>query len=191
MASKRPSALKRSTRAASGGAVLAGVILVLVFFRGSGLGTGVDSEGEGDQSADTTNSESQSAENQSPELASVGTSLDTPQQTAPNATPKASVQQTLTIDEQVATGQRTLGILIDERDYLLRIPGTPQAVFRPSTLERLVELSQRVAGDSNGIRVTILRRETARTTAEQELKAALAASGIGADAVYMPNDFVP
>lgn len=193
MASKRPNTLKRSTRAASGGAVLAGAILVLIFFRGSGLGIGVDSEGEGEdaQSTNTTNPETQSAKNQSSELASMGTSSDTPQPKAPDSTPEGSLPQTLTIDEQVATGQRTLGILIDERDYLLRIPGTPQAVFRPSTLERLVELAQRVAGDTNGIRVTILRRETARTTAEQELKAALAASGIGADAVYMPNDFVP
>lgn len=191
MASKRPSALKTTTRAASGGAVLVGAILVLIFFRGTGIGVGVDSEGEGDPSTDATDADEKSAAKNSPELASMDTSLDVPEQTAPDTTPQASAQPNLTIDEQVAMGQKTLGILIDERDYLLRIPGTPQDVFRPSTLERLVELAQLVAGDSNGIRVTILRRETARTTAEQELKAALAAAGIGANAVYMPNDFVP
>lgn len=191
MASKRPTVFKTTTRAASGGAVLVGAVLMLLFFRGTGIGIGVDSEGEADESAGTTEDGQQSVAKTSPELASIGNASQTPQRSQPDTASQSPEQQTLTIDEQVATGQKTLGILIDERSYLLRIPGTPQDVFRPSTLERLVELAQLVAGDTNGIRVTILRRETARTTAEQELKTALAEAGISANAVYMPNDFVP
>ena len=84
-----------------------------------------------------------------------------------------------------------MGILIDERSYLLKIPGTPQDIFRPSTLDRVVQLAKMVSGDVNGIRVVILRRETARVTAEQNLKAALVEAGISANAVYMPNHFTP
>lgn len=187
MTSKRPKVLKTATRAASGGVILVGAVLMLLFFRGGGLGVGVDSPGESEDSGtqDTATTEAQS--NISPDLSSVAS----PEQKTPQPKESESTEPKLTIDEQVATGQKTLGILIDERSFLLRIPGTPQDVFRESTLERLVELAQMVPGDSNGIRVTILRRETARTTAEQELKRALEASGIGANAVYMPNDFVP
>lgn len=194
MARKRPTPLKTTTRAASGGAVLVGAVLVLLFFRGSGIGIGVDAEGEADQSANTTEEGQPSEDQPSTELASIGSDAASPNLTQPEAASQpleAEAKSNLTIDEQVATGQKTLGILIDERSYLLRIPGTPQDVFRPSTLERLVQLAQLVSGDTNGIRVTILRRETARTTAERELKNALADAGIGANAVYMPNDFVP
>lgn len=194
MARKRPTALKTTTRAASGGAVLVGAVLVLLFFRGTGIGIGVDSEGEAEESVNTPDASEPSDSEPSRELASVAPASGSSGSQQPDAAipPKEiSNQPKLSIDERVATGQKTLGILIDERSYLLRIPGTPQDVFRPSTLERLVELAKLVSGDTNGIRVTILRRETARTTAEQELKSALAAAGIGANAVYMPNDFVP
>lgn len=194
MASKRPTVLKTTTRAASGGVLLVGAVLMFLFFRGGGLGIGVDSEGESDATTDTNDSGPQTDSKTSPKLASVDNTagLTQPAQSETVDPPdEDSNEPKLTIDEQVATGQKTLGILIDERSFLLRIPGTPQDVFRPSTLERLVELAQLVSGDTNGIRVTILRRETARTTAEQALKTALAAAGISANAVYMPNDFVP
>lgn len=194
MSSKPPSPLKTTARAATGGVALVGAILLLMFFRGTGVGIGTDGEGENDKGNSSETPETESKDpNPSPELASMGNPSPDPFATSPTE-PEAAAEPEepeLSRDEQVATGQKTLGILIDERSYLLKIPGTPQDVFRPSTLERVVELAQMVPGDSNGIRVTVLRRETARTTAEQQLKQALAATGITDDAIYMPSDFVP
>lgn len=190
MTSKRPQVLKTATRAASGGALLVGAALMLMFFRGGGFGIGVDSPGENEDPTAQSDDGSQSQSPISTELASME-SAATSEENPVIETSAAPTEPELTIDEQVATGQKTLGILIDERAFLLRVPGTPQDVFRESTLARLVELAQLVPGDSNGLRVTIFRRETARTTAEQELKLALEAAGIGANAVYMPNNFVP
>ena len=189
MASKRPTVFKTTTRAASGGAVLVGVALVLLFFRGKGIGIGVDSEGQTDPSAETSEGEQRASQTTTPEFASISNPLNSPETAQPAAEGKQ--QPELTIDEQVAVGQKTLGILIDERSYLLKIPGTPQDIFRPSTLDRVVQLAKMVSGDVNGIRVVILRRETARVTAEQNLKAALVEAGISANAVYMPNHFTP
>ena len=124
MASKRPTVFKTTTRAASGGAVLVGVALVLLFFRGKGIGIGVDSEGQTDPSAETSEGEQRASQTPTPEFASISNPLNSPETAQPAAEGKQ--QPELTIDEQVAVGQKTLGILIDERSYLLKIPGTPQ-----------------------------------------------------------------
>ena len=82
-------------------------------------------------------------------------------------------------------------MLIDEHEYLLQLPGTPDPIFRPTPLSRIVELATIATGDANGIKVRILRRESARASSEQQLITDLAHKGIRQDAVVMPSDFVP
>ena len=82
-------------------------------------------------------------------------------------------------------------MLIDERQFLIQIATTPTPLFRPSPLARIVELAARAPGDTNGIRVRILRRETARPSAENELREVLKSVGLLDDAILMPAETVP
>lgn len=176
MNSKRPGVFKNTFRAASGGILAIAALLMLMFMRGGGSGEG-DGESDGEQP--------------SPKPAeSLVTTETTPDTTEP-LTVKDKSEGGLTPDEQQALSDQMLGILIDERSYLLEVPGQDDTIYRPAELQRLLELAARTTGDSNGIRVRILRRESSRTTAEVELKSALAKIGIGDDAVYMPADFIP
>ncbi len=181
--SKEPSIPGKVVRATSragvgGGAILIGLVLFFLF-RGfgpggtgsSGSGTGSE-ENPGDQSM-ITKSE-QSANNSKPSLA------------APD-----KVRGGLTDDEKKALSGDILTVLIDEHEYLLQLPGTPDPIFRPTPLSRIVELATIATGDANGIKVRILRRESARASSEQQLITDLAHKGIRQDAVVMPSDFVP
>ncbi|MEO2019773.1 MAG: hypothetical protein ABGZ53_36030 [Fuerstiella sp.] len=170
MVSKRPRVIKSTARAATGGIIVVAALLALMFFRGAGSGTG---EGESSSPLPTmvaTESNADEAENSSePMLADGG----------------------LTADEQKALSDQVLSILIDEHDYLMVIPDDSTTIYRPMEMERLVELAQQAEGDSNGIRVRILQRESARPSAEEDLKAALASAGIDVDALYQQSEFIP
>ena len=82
-------------------------------------------------------------------------------------------------------------MLIDEHTFLVEIPGSPDPIFRPTPLKRILELAPQAKGDANGIRVKILRRENARASSEFELKSELERIGIRSDAMMMPGEFVP
>ena len=178
MNSRRPRIIKTTAKAASGGVLAVIALIALMFFRGAGTGTD-----EGNH-----NSESEQASTQRP-MASATT------ETAVEATDLPDVSDGddsgLTSDEQQALSGKTLGILIDEWNYLLEVPGDPDTIFRPAELERLLVLAAKAEGDTNGIRIRILQRETARPKAEQELRQKLADIGISASAIYMPAEFIP
>lgn len=97
----------------------------------------------------------------------------------------------LTSDERSALASQILNVLIDERQFLIQIATTPAPLFRPSPLARIAELAARAPGDTNGIRVRILRRETARPSAESELREVLKSVGLLDDAILMPAETVP
>lgn len=105
--------------------------------------------------------------------------------------PEADSNGGLTPDEEKALSGKVLSILIDERSYLMAVPTDSGPIYRPAELSRLVELAQRAEGDSNGIRVRILQRETARVSANEDLKASLETVGISADGVYFQSEFIP
>jgi hypothetical protein len=173
MNSKRPSVMKSTARAGAGGAVVIGALLALLFLRGGGGSPGPDSE---------TNS---------------GTPMVTTEtdQTATEIPAKAPSQSDssggLTADEEKALSGELLSILIDERSYLMAVPTDSEPIYRPTELSRLLKLAALAEGDSNGIRVRILQRETARVSAKEDLKAELAKIGISSDAVYTQAEFIP
>ena len=170
MISKRPRVMKTTARAATGGIIVVAALLALMFFRGAGSGTGEGESSSPLPSMVTTESNADAAEKSSePDLADGG----------------------LTADEQKALSDQVLSILIDEHDYLMEIPDDSTTIYRPTEMERLVELAQQAEGDSNGIRVRILQRESARPSAEEKLKAALATAGIDVDALYQQSEFIP
>ena len=180
-----PRLVRGSSRAGVGaGAVLIGLALFMLF-RGFGLGPG-NGTGE-DGSGGAANQEAEEAEI----LAADSAPSDKKVQEDPGNGTSPQSKGGLTFDEEKAIAGNVLTVLIDEHDYLMQIPGTTDSVYRRAELARLVELAKRAKGDTNGIRVRILRRESARASAENQIKADLMHAGLTADAIVMPRDFVP
>jgi hypothetical protein len=182
MASRGPGGLFKSTaRAASGGAVLFGILLALLFMQSMGDGDGdAETESAGDKLL-LTSSETGSGD----VLNSLASEVAAPDEEPP------SNASGLTDEEQKALDGGVLTLLIDEHDYLMKIPSDPNAIYRPLALGKAVDLAALAEGDANGLRVRIERRETARAAAEHDLVKKLADAGIAADAVHIASDFVP
>lgn len=177
MNSKRPSVMKSTVKAGAGGAVVIAALLALMFMRGGGGPPGPDSESTSGAPMVTTDSEPTTT-------------------TAPAASDLESESGSdrsggLTADEQKALSGKVLSILVDEWSYLMAVPTNSEPIYRPAELSRLVELAQQAAGDTNGIRVRILQRETARISANEDLKMRLEKVGISADAIYLQSEFIP
>ena len=170
MNSKRPGIVKSTARAATGGVIVVAALLALMFFRGAGSGTG---------DAD------------SPNVAPALVTTDPPSMAAEDPSEAETDVDGLTPNEQKALSSHVLSILIDEHDYLIGIPDGATMVYHPCDIERLVELAGHADGDSNGIRVRIVQRESARPSAEEKLKLALASAGVDVDALYQQSEFVP
>lgn len=175
MNSKRPGAIKSTTKAASGGVIIVVALMALMFFRGPGMGT---DDGETPKSQPMASTE-------------LPQSHATPMPSEPSEPRTEPETGGLTLDEQQALSSDVLSILIDEREYLMEVPGSGGPVFRPTKLSRLLQLASQAKGDSNGIRVRVVRRENARASAENQIKLELSKIGIGEDAIYMPADFIP
>lgn len=178
------SPIRSTVKAASGGALAVAAIIALLFFRGSGFGEAEEaSDSPGDSGSEMTSLDptvTPSEDNTKPPSATENTEATEADQTAG-----------LTPDEKKALSSDVLAVLIDERDFLLAVPSDTGTVYQPMTIQRAGELAALAPGDSNGIRVRILRRETARASAEQELKAELGRLGISSDALFMPAEFIP
>jgi hypothetical protein len=170
--------VRKTSQAATGGAVMFIAFLALMIFR-HGLGTG---DGTGDETAAPSTSKN-----------SVDSSMATteaPPSSGTLLTPDKAVGG-LTSDEKRALSSNVLTLLIDEHDYLMQISAEPQPVYRPVQLSRIIELAPQARGDANGIRVLIRRRENARAAAEEKLKLELSHYAVPASAVHMAEDFVP
>ena len=179
--------VRGTTKASVGvGAIVLGMLAFLLlrgFGPGGSGGAGETGEGSGDaqdltsvdagESASSVPSDSDRASAQSRGLSGAGDDDD------------------LTSDERSALAAQVLNVLIDERQFLIQIATTPTPLFRPSPLARIAQLAARAPGDTNGIRVRILRRETARPSAENELREVLKSVGLLDDAILMPAETVP
>lgn len=97
----------------------------------------------------------------------------------------------LTGQERAALAGGILTLLIEERDYFLAVPRADGWEYSPLPLSRARELAVRAAGDSNGIRVRILRRASSRASAEYELMQELQEAGLDSDAIFMSSQFEP
>ena len=127
MNSKRPGVVKSTTRAASGGIIVVAALLVLMFLRGSG-------DGKNETSGPATEDSSK------PAL----TTTESPSEPTPEDADDMTngvTKNGLTDDEKRALSGSILGILIDDWDYLLEVPGESESIYRPAKLERLVQLS--------------------------------------------------
>jgi hypothetical protein len=162
-----------------GGAILIGLALFLLF-RGFGPG-GTGSSGSGTAPHSTLGDlvKSSVSDDEQPVISE------------PDLIAADPVLGGLTDDERKALSAEILTVLIDDYQYMIELPGKPDAMFRPTTLSRIVELASLAKGDSNGIKVRVLIRQTARASAEKQLQADLEHSGIHRDAIMMTSEFVP
>lgn len=183
MNSRTPSVLKNTLRAASGGVAVIIAIIALMFMKGGGTG-----DGDAEDEPSTPGSELISVENGSAGDSNDDTSDPSDADAAPDE--DTDEEGGLTADEKQALSGDMLGILIREYSYSIVVPGDEET-YQPVELERLLQLAQLTKGDSNGIRVKILRAESSRMKAEVDLKKALADVGIGEDAVYTPKELLP
>lgn len=149
----------------------AGVLLIccafMLLFQGFGVGLGTAASLSGADSSESTAPPQPSPA--SPR------SLDTSSDTDINSLPP----------------QPVLTILIDEHTYLILVRANPEPVYRKCSLPEVLSLAEKTTGDDLKDRIRILRRETARQSAETALLESLAAIGIGGDAIKMPSTTEP
>ena len=176
-----PGRIVRGTSRAGmgGGALLIGLALFLLFKGFGPGGTGSSGSGTGQGSTATSTATASVPGNET--SATNESSLAAPD----------PIIGGLTEDERKALSGNILTVLIDDYQYLIELPGTPVNILRPAELARIVELASLAKGDSNGTKVRVLIRESARASAEKQLQADLEHSGIHRDAILITSEFVP
>ena len=176
-----PGRIVRGTSRAGmgGGAILIGLALFLLF-RGFGPGgTGSSGSGTGEGATSTSTAKESAAGH------------ETNAENDPSLAVPDPIIGGLTEDERKALSGNILTVLIDDYQYMIELPGKPDATFRAAELSRIVELASVAKGDSNGIKVRVLIRQSARQSAEKKLQAELEHSGIHRDAIMLTSEFIP
>lgn len=107
--------------------------------------------------------------------------------------PDATAQETPSRAAAIRNG--VLRVVIVEREYRVPVAADSRIAddlesLRTVSLEEVVDLAERAAGDSNGLRVRVLRHRSSRASAEERLLAALSEAGLGDDAVYMASELL-
>ena len=172
--------VRNTSRAGMGGGAILIALALFMLFKGLGPG-GTGASGSGTGKGNTSTEHSTEA---------VGSSETNPDENSSLAAPE-SVVGGLTDDERKALSGDLLTVLIDDFQYMIELPGNPDSIHRPAELSRIVELASLAKGDSNGIKVRVLIRQSARASAESQLLADLEHSGIHRDAIMMTSEFVP
>jgi hypothetical protein len=164
--------------AVGGGALLLAFLLYMLFPFGLGSGSGQgESEGESGGESSSTG-----------DAMVTSRPMTTPGMDALN---DPSPLSSFTDDEKRALSDDVLTVLIDEHDYLVELPSDSEPVYRPLALDRIVAVAELATGDANGIRVRVLRRDSARASAEEKLRLELKRAGIESNAIHMSDSTVP
>jgi hypothetical protein len=175
--------IRKTSRAATGGAILFVAFMALMVFR-HGLGGGSSNGiGAGSGSGVSVTGASGSSGTEVPKKK--------PENGVTAADDSESLKTEFTEEEKNAVGSGLLTVLIDEHDYLIQIGASKTPLFRKQSLPDIIRLAKSCSGDANGIRVRILRRENARASAEEKLKLELVHAGINEDSLHMTEQFVP
>ena len=104
----------------------------------------------------------------------------------------AAEPQPVAVEQPDPAATGVLTVLIVERDYFLMYPDAAGEMRTArASLNEVRHWADRARGDANGIRVRVLRSETARASAEQQLLSELNELGIGGDQIYMPGELLP
>ena len=82
-------------------------------------------------------------------------------------------------------------VLIDARDFAVLTKHEGQEEYKAASLNQVAEMAKAAAGDETGVRVKVLRRESAKASAEEELRGSLASAGIPPTSIYWPRRYIP
>ena len=83
-----------------------------------------------------------------------------------------------------------LTILVEDRHYAVWRKNRKGNGYSPAELDELVRLALAAKPSDDGLRVRILRSESARVTAWQKLQSELVQAGIPAEAIVLTKDLV-
>ncbi|OYW15139.1 MAG: hypothetical protein B7Z55_15240, partial [Planctomycetales bacterium 12-60-4] len=100
----------------------------------------------------------------------------------------AETQAELGVSSETAKGTapESLRVVIKDRNYYLRSGGSET----PIDLDALVSMVQSAIGDDDGIKLRIYRTESARVTAELQLRESLKTVDVADSAIYTSPDVV-
>jgi len=112
---------------------------------------------------------------------------DAPETAPPKAATAAATEENKSAEKKPAPAPtiKVLDILVDGHDYQISLRGKGYTTF---PLARIVETAKATSGNEDGIRVRILRRDSARVVAWSRLHEALEDAGISKDAILMPRE---
>lgn len=98
-----------------------------------------------------------------------------------------------TPDDLTKTGleDNVVTVLIDKHDYAVLTKYDGKEEYRAASIDQVVSLAKIAQGDDTGVRVKVLRRESARASAEELLRGSLGNAGIPAPSIYWSNQFLP
>lgn len=82
-------------------------------------------------------------------------------------------------------------VLIDGHKFAVLTKVAGESKYQPVPMDKVVSLAKLAKGDDSGVRVKVQRRETARMSAQEELRASLLNAGIPTSAVYWPTQLLP
>lgn len=96
-------------------------------------------------------------------------------------------------DDESQTGLEddVVTVLIDGRSYSVLTSSDGQQEYRATSIEEVARLATAAKGDESGVRVKVLRRESARASAEEKLQVALSQAGVPESSVYWQKQFTP
>ena len=82
-------------------------------------------------------------------------------------------------------------VLLDGRDFFIRTKGGEKPEYRRASLGEILAAAHAAKGDEDGLRVRIARKQSARATTEQQLRAGLQQAGFSPEAIRWDEDPVP
>ena len=83
-----------------------------------------------------------------------------------------------------------LTILVEDRHYAVWKKTRKGNGYFPAELDELIQLALATTANEDGLRVRVLRSESARVTAWQKLQSELVQAGVPADAIVLTKDLV-
>lgn len=89
-----------------------------------------------------------------------------------------------------APSDNVLTILVEDRHYAVWRKTRKGNGYFPEELDKLIELAQAASPDNDGVRVRIIRSESARLTAWQRLQSELVKANIPADSILLTKELL-
>ncbi|MFK7820894.1 MAG: hypothetical protein AB8G99_19425 [Planctomycetaceae bacterium] len=82
-------------------------------------------------------------------------------------------------------------VLIDAREFAVLTKKDGQEEYKAASMDQIVQMARAAQGDDTGVRVKVLRRESAKASAEESLRNSLASAGVPATSIYWPRRYIP